>query len=69
MFGDRAFEVVTKLTLSYGCPFSFSATGVLIQRGWWHMSRIPALGRWRWENQEFKGIFSYLVSLGLAWAP
>lgn len=31
---------------------------------WWYMSEIPALGRWRWEDQKFKGSLASRVSLG-----
>lgn len=34
---------------------------------WWHMTVIPALGRWREENQESKSISvhtEFEVSLG-----
>lgn len=34
---------------------------------WWYLSAISALGRWRQKGQEFKVIFSYLVTLRPAW--
>jgi hypothetical protein len=30
---------------------------------WWHISVIPALGRLRQENSEFKSNLGYIVSL------
>lgn len=32
------------------------------------MPALPALGRWKQENQEFKTNLSYRVSLRLGWA-
>jgi hypothetical protein len=30
---------------------------------WWHRTVIPALGRQRQEDQKFKVIFDYLMSI------
>lgn len=35
---------------------------------WWCMSMIPALGRWKREDQEIEVVLGYRVSFGSAWA-
>ena len=35
---------------------------------WWHLSIVLALRKYRHEDQKFKVIFNYIVSLGLAQA-
>jgi hypothetical protein len=35
---------------------------------WWWVPVLPALGRWRQEDQEFKVNLSFIVSLKTVWA-
>lgn len=34
-----------------------------IHQAWRHIPVVPALGRWRQEDEKFKIIFSYIASL------
>lgn len=39
-----------------------------INQVWWLMPRIPALGRWKQEDQENTGILKYIANSRPAWA-
>jgi hypothetical protein len=39
-----------------------------IKRTWWYIPVIPELRSWKQEDQKFKAIFRYMVSLRTFWA-
>lgn len=45
------------------CDLLCLQNGPVKGQTWWHMPVIPALGRWKKEDQEFKFILSYILNL------